>query len=149
MRYFFLWSLKNKGWDMNGTGKDNCLHSFFINRLFTKILKQMVDNCPNVRPQSSGATGAKSNWDPQPVVLMAIMTVVIFHVTRTEPIVAGCFIFWLQINADRLLLIKRTDMQLKPIFGLFVKSLLQLTIHSLLASVVSLMFVLTGRWPDP
>lgn len=76
---------------------------------------------------------------------MVLMAVFLFHVTRTEPIVAGCFIFWLQINADRLLLIKSTDMQLKPILGLFVKSLLQLTIHSLLASVVSLMFILTGR----
>lgn len=48
---FFLWTLTNKGWDMDGTGKDNYL----------------------------------------------------FHVTVTERIVAGCFIFWLQINADRLL----------------------------------------------
>lgn len=119
---FFLWSLRNKGWDMDGTGKDNWLRSFFfINRLFTKILKQMVDNCPNVsQVQSSGVTGAKNNWDPQAVVLMAIMTVVLFHVTITERLVAGRFIFWSQMNADRLLLTTYycTAMQLKPILGL-------------------------------
>lgn len=68
----------------------------------------MVDNSPNVsqakkqwcnwskkqaRSSTSGADGYNDSGS-------------FFHGTRTEQTVAGCFIFWLQINADRLRLIK-------------------------------------------